>query len=124
MLIWEDLISHWRTKVLCYFHFQEFLQMEKELLLLQSISITLKDCDDSQYLYEITIKTDVVMKMEMWRHIELTFNMESFTHEENSWKKQKQIWKFGQVGQSSFLINHRNAEGKSVFFKVRKNLTS
>ena len=92
--------------------------MEKELLLLQSISITLKDCDDSQYLSEITIKTDVVMKMEMWRHIELTFN-----NEENSWKKQKQIWKFGQVGQSSFLINHRNAEGKSVFFKVRKNLT-
>ena len=103
MLIWEDLISHWRTKVLCYFHVQEFLQMEKELLLLQSISITLKDCDDSQYLSEITIKTDVVMKMEMWRHIELTFNMESFTHEENSWKKQKQISKFGQVGQSSFF---------------------
>lgn len=73
--------------------------MEKELLLLQSISITLQDFDDSQYLPEITIKTDVMMKIEMGRHIELTFNMESFIHEElekaraklriwSSWQKQ------------------------------------
>ena len=106
MLISEDLISHWRTKVLCYFHFQEFLQMEKELLLLQSIS-TLQDCDDSQYLSEITIKTDVVMKIEMWRHIELTFNMESFIHEENSCNKQEQIWEFGQVGTNSLFKTTR-----------------
>ena len=102
MLIWEDLISQ-ELKFCVTFTSQEFFQMEKELLLLQSISITLQDYDDWQYLSEITIKTDVVMKMEIWRQIELTFNMVSFIYDENSWKKQEQIWEFGQVGKSSLF---------------------
>ena len=55
MLIWECSISHWRTKVLCYFHFSRISSDGRGVSV---VTIHYLTRFDDSHLSEATIKTD------------------------------------------------------------------